>query len=121
MTPLLKNLTHHISIEKSIREELEKKNNENLEKLDAKIKDAEENFGENEVREALLAKSQYYHKIGDKKLALEWFDKTFAKTVALGQKIDILFSKTIIGFAFDDLDLVKKLLEELDTFDSYFF
>jgi 26S proteasome regulatory subunit N7 len=50
----------------NIENELRQQNEEKIKELDDKIKDAEENFGENEVREALLAKAEYFHKIGDK-------------------------------------------------------
>ncbi len=91
---------------------LEKANQEKLKALDEKIKDAEENFGENEVREALLAKAVYYHSIGDKDSAVSAYRSTETKTVALGQKLDIVFSLLRIGFSFMDYDLVKRNIEK---------
>lgn len=41
-------------------------NKEKLEQLEANLKDALENLGESEVREAMLAKSNFYTRIGDK-------------------------------------------------------
>ena len=38
---------------------------------DEKIKDAEKNQGESELRDALLAKSEYLTKIGEKEEAIE--------------------------------------------------
>lgn len=47
-------------------ERLQTANQEKIKQLDEKITDAEENFGENEVREALLARAEYFCKIGSK-------------------------------------------------------
>ncbi|KAL6997023.1 proteasome regulatory particle subunit [Sarracenia purpurea var. burkii] len=55
------------------------------------IADAEENLGESEVREAHLAKSLFYIQIGDKEKALEQLKVTESKTVAVGQKMDLVF------------------------------
>lgn len=45
---------------------LEKKNTEELESLETKIKDAEENLGESEVSELLRSKAMYLCRIGSK-------------------------------------------------------
>jgi 26S proteasome regulatory subunit N7 len=87
-------------------------NEEKLKELDAKIQDAEDNFGESEVREALLNKAEYYHKIGDKEKALTAYRTTSDKTVSLGQRLDIVFAMLRIGFAFSDLDLVKRNIDK---------
>lgn len=75
---------------------------EQLKKLDDSIKDAQESLGESEVREALLAKALFFVKIGDKAQALEQMAVTEANTVAVGQKMDLVFH--IIRLAFFDLD-----------------
>ena len=41
-------------------------NEAQLKKLDETLQDAEQNLGETEVRDALLAKAEYLSKIGDK-------------------------------------------------------
>jgi 26S proteasome regulatory subunit N7 len=46
-------------------EALEKANQQRLEQLDAAIKDAEQNLGDVEVREARAAKADYLCKIGE--------------------------------------------------------
>ena len=43
---------------------MRKANEEQLSKLEASIKDAEENLGDIEVRDAFLAKADYLYKIG---------------------------------------------------------
>jgi len=82
-----------------------------LKALGEKIKDAEENYGENEIREALLNQALFYKEIGDKEEAVKAYAKTSLKTIALGQKIDIAFDLVRIGFAFSDLVLLKKSIE----------
>lgn len=52
--------------DKNLVDRLKSRNKKHLEELNAKIVDAEENLGESEVRESLLAKANYYNQIGDK-------------------------------------------------------
>ncbi|GJP30039.1 hypothetical protein CLOM_g22057 [Closterium sp. NIES-68] len=92
---------------------------EEVVKLDDKIKDAEENLGESEVREAMLAKALYFIRVGDKDKALEQLEATKAKTVAVGLKMDLVFHALRVAFFHLDfplissnLDKAKKLLEE---------
>ncbi|KAL3700554.1 hypothetical protein R1sor_018576 [Riccia sorocarpa] len=85
---------------------------EEVEKLDEKVKDAEENLGESEVREALLNKALYYIKIGDKEKALAQLKVTEAKTVAVGQKMDLVFHTLRLGFFDLDFDLISKNIDK---------
>ncbi|KAJ8771251.1 hypothetical protein K2173_026428 [Erythroxylum novogranatense] len=88
------------------------KNEEEIKKLDEKIADAEENLGESEVREAHLAKSLFYIRIGDKEKALEQLKTTESKTVAVGQKMDLVFHTLQIGFFYMDFDLISKSIDK---------
>ncbi|CAL1397874.1 unnamed protein product [Linum trigynum] len=88
------------------------KKEEELKKLDEKIADAEENMGESEVREAHLAKSLFYIRIGDKEKALEQLKVTETKTVAVGQKMDLVFHTLQLGFSYKDFDLISKSIEK---------
>ncbi|RKP14402.1 hypothetical protein BJ684DRAFT_19181 [Piptocephalis cylindrospora] len=45
---------------------MEQSNQEELEKLDARLKDAEENLGESEVSDALRVRAEHFARIGDK-------------------------------------------------------
>ncbi|XP_078444615.1 26S proteasome regulatory subunit Rpn7 [Wolffia australiana] len=81
-------------------------------KLDEKIADAEENLGESEVREAHLAKSLYFIKIGDKEKALEQLKVTESKTVAVGQKMDLAFYSLQLGFFYMDFDLISRCIDK---------
>ncbi|KAK1266222.1 26S proteasome non-ATPase regulatory subunit 6 [Acorus gramineus] len=85
---------------------------EELKKLDDKIADAEENLGESEVREAHLAKSLFYIRIGDKDKALEQLKVTEGKTVAVGQKMDLVFYTLQLGFFYMDFDLISKSIDK---------
>lgn len=68
-----------------------------MEELDAKLKDAEENSGESEVREALLARAEFFARIFDREKAEEAYEKTFKATIGVGQKIDIVLSLIRMG------------------------
>lgn len=45
---------------------MKKENEETLKKLDERLKDAEENLGETEISDTLLARAEHFAKIGDK-------------------------------------------------------
>lgn len=109
-----------------------------------RIADAEENLGESEVREAHLAKSLFYIRIGDKvflyylyllilrkyqnclhwlpvfaynhfsmqEKALEQLKITEGKTVAVGQKMDLVFYTLQLGFFYMDFDLISKSIDK---------
>ncbi|THG12163.1 hypothetical protein TEA_025026 [Camellia sinensis var. sinensis] len=91
------------------------------------IADAEENFGESEIREAHLAKSLFFIRIGDKEKALEQLKLTESKAVAVGQKMDLVFHTLQIGFSYMDFDLISKsidkaknlFLDSISTFTTY--
>ncbi|ERN13619.1 hypothetical protein AMTRI_Chr06g200370 [Amborella trichopoda] len=85
---------------------------EELKKLDERIADAEENLGESEVREAHLAKSLCYIRISDKERALEQLKVTEGKTVAVGQKMDLVFYTLQLGFFYMDFDLISKSIDK---------
>merc|ERR1740139_434512 len=86
---------------------MEKVNATELTSLSDKIKNAEENEGESEIREAYLARADFLMRTGEKEKALEAYDETATKTVALGPKLDIMLSQLRIGFLFDDAQLLK--------------
>lgn len=106
---------NHFQRDEKLIQELKEKNQNKIKELDEKIKDAEENLGENEVREALLAKAQHYYDIGDKDNAIQAFRETEQKTVAMGQRLDILFSLMRLGFTFDDNDLLRRNIERANS------
>lgn len=72
---------------------MQEKNTARLQELDEKVKDAEENLGETEVRDALVAKADYYANIGDKDAAVAAYKVAEAKTTGSGNKVDFVFSQ----------------------------
>merc|ERR1712141_861457 len=95
--------------------EMMAENETQLKFLEDKIKDAEENLGESEHREALLAKAEYLTKIGDKDGAIEAIRKTMEKTVGLGNRMDLIFHNIRIGLFWMDHSLVKANLDKATT------
>jgi len=109
---LIENYSSTFQRDAQLVSDLQKKNEETFKQLKDKLADVEENFGENEVREALLAIAEYQHKIGDKEKSLEAYRQATEKTVALGQRLDIVFALQRIGFCWLDLDLLKRNIEK---------
>ena len=67
--------------------EMDVANQKKLEELDAKIVDATENFGDVEVREALLAKCDFFARIGDADACITFNQECSKKTLAAGPKL----------------------------------
>ena len=79
---------------------------------DEKIKDAEENFGETEVRDAMLAKAELYHDHKKYPEAIETFNLALKKTIEIGKKMDIAFKLISIYLVLDNYSKIK---ENIDT------
>ncbi|KAL5714855.1 glyceraldehyde-3-phosphate dehydrogenase (phosphorylating) [Ranunculus cassubicifolius] len=114
MAPLYETLIAESVLEKDeeLLDTMREKNVEELKVLDGKIADAEENLGESEVREAHLAKSLFFIRIGSKEKALEQLKVTESKTVAVGQKMDLVFYTLQLGFFDMDFDLISKSIDK---------
>ena len=54
------------AVDAALLESMKKENEEALKKLDERLKDAEENLGETEISDTLLARAEHFAKIGDK-------------------------------------------------------
>lgn len=89
---------------------MHEKNTAELASLNDKIKDAEENLGETEVRDALHAKAEFLARIGDKEAALKAYQATEEKTAGVGSKVDLAFSQMRLLIFYGDWLGVKKLL-----------
>ncbi|KAJ0972385.1 hypothetical protein J5N97_020344 [Dioscorea zingiberensis] len=100
-----------LEMDQCLLDEMRKKIDVEINKLDEKIVDAEENLGESEVREAHLAKSLFYIRIGDKEKALDQLKLTETRTVAVGQKMDLVFYTLQLGFFYMDFDLISKSID----------
>jgi len=98
---------------------MEAANAAELAKLDEAIAECNKNEGETEIREAYLAKAEFYVRIGENAKAHAALEETFSKTVAIGLRLDLLLTKLRVGFFFDDLKLVKATIDRakalLDT------
>lgn len=101
-----------LELDQSVLDSMRQSIEDELKKLDEKIADAEENLGESEVREAHLAKSLFYIRIGDKDKALEQLKVTETKTVAVGQKMDLVFYTLQVGLFDMDFDLISKSIDK---------
>ncbi|KAF3190291.1 hypothetical protein TWF106_001964 [Orbilia oligospora] len=92
--------------------ELQEKNEKELQEWEEKLKDAEEKAGETEVVEAMGGKAEFWTRIGDKEKAVAAYNDVFEKTASLGAKIDIVLATIRVGMFFDDKPLVQKNIEK---------
>lgn len=90
-----------------------------LKKIEEKIKDAEENLGDVEIRDAIVEKAELYEKFNDHENAIENYQLALTKTIGVGKKMDIVFCVMRIVLDLKDIprlkakiDECKKLLEE---------
>ena len=93
------------SVDSGLMTAMKNSNKESMVKLDTAITDAEENFGESELRDALLKKSEFLAEIGDKDAAVEAVRKTAEKTVGLGNRMDLV--STTSGLASSSLTITS--------------
>ena len=68
MAPFYQLLTDELKLplDKALLAQYQQDNKEELQKLDEKIEDAEQNLGETEICDAMLAKANFFANIGDK-------------------------------------------------------
>jgi 26S proteasome regulatory subunit N7 len=92
--------------------DIEKTFDELVAEADLKIKDAEENFGETEVRDALLAKAELYDKHQKHELAIETYNLALKKTIEIGKKMDIAFKLISIYLVLDNHPKIKDNIDE---------
>lgn len=107
------------SVDSALLATMEASNAAELVKLSEAVKAAQEHEGESEVCAAMLARAEVLMRVGEKEKALEAFEETYAKTVGLGPKLDLLLTKLRLCLFFDDkkltsatIDAAKGLLEE---------
>jgi len=94
---------------------MEEQNKKTLEELDVKIKDAEENLGETEVRDAYLDKAEFFVQIGDKENSLSNLRQSFEKITTLGHKLDNIFLQIRVGLFFLDNDVITRNIEKASS------
>lgn len=99
------------SVDSGLLQSMKKANQEELQKLEDAVKDAKENLGESEVREAMLKRANHYARIGDKDNAMEQFRLTEEATIGSGQRLDVVFTQIRIGLFFLDFPLIARTIE----------
>lgn len=97
--------------DEALKAELKKQNAEEEAKLDERIKDAKENLGDIEIRDALLAKADFFNRIGNKDQAIKGYEEAYEKTVGVGGKLDNILTVIRIAFFFEDTALMKKHID----------
>ncbi|KAL7675368.1 hypothetical protein ACOME3_001628 [Neoechinorhynchus agilis] len=108
-----------VEIDKSVHDLMLAKNIERLEALDVKLKDAQENLGESDVRDAYFAKIEFLCEICDFEKAIALLDecegKAFVINSALARRLDlIIFRIRILLFQWPTSDprQIIRLLEK---------
>mmetsp|Transcript_58563 Transcript_58563/g.67644 ORF Transcript_58563/g.67644 Transcript_58563/m.67644 type:complete len:328 (+) Transcript_58563:52-1035(+) len=92
---------------------------EELKKLEDKITEARENFGDVEVRDAILDKAHFYLRKNQKDLAVKAYEEALGKTIGVSKKLEVVFylqqiyleEKNLEKLS-EQIDRSKKLLEE---------
>merc|ERR1719382_2243663 len=80
-------------------------------RIEEKIQDAKENLGDTEVRDGLIAKADFFNRVGDKDAAIQAYQDAYEKTVGVGGKLDNILTVIRIAFFFDDHALAKKEID----------
>ncbi|KAF8685574.1 proteasome-mediated ubiquitin-dependent protein catabolic process [Rhizoctonia solani] len=115
MAPYARLLAINELVDESTIAQLEAKNKEELEKLDARLKEAEETEGETEISDALRARASYLTRIGDKDRAVAAQKLALEKTPGLGARIDIALTLVRIGMFFGDRELITENLSKAES------
>jgi 26S proteasome regulatory subunit N7 len=113
MGPFYKDLcsTFDIPLDAKLLKDMEATNKTELAELEQRIKDATDNLGDTEVREAVVAVANYHAHIGDKANSLKWYDQAMEKTVGTGEKINLMFAQIHVSMLHGDKPLLKTLIE----------
>jgi 26S proteasome regulatory subunit N7 len=102
-------------VDEVLKATMQKANDEELAKLEEKLADAKENLGDVEVRDVLVAKADFWNRIGNKEAAIEAYEVAFDKTVGIGGKMDIILTNVRIALFFDDKELANKQIVRAKT------
>ena len=117
MTPLYLECVKdgQLSMDDALLQTMRTANDEKLKELDAKIDENEKAFGDSDIRESYLAKTQYLCSIVDREQSLTWLRKTYEKTATLGHRLDLIFYQLRLGLFYMDQDLVERNLDKAKT------
>ncbi|EIW67945.1 hypothetical protein TREMEDRAFT_72066 [Tremella mesenterica DSM 1558] len=98
---------------------LEEKNKKELDAIEEKLKEAEENMGDSEISDLLRKKAMYLCRIGDKEKAIPALDVALEKTAGLGARIDLVLAMVRMGiFAADHQLVITNIARANDLIDS---
>lgn len=102
---------HGWTVDAQLVADMETANQERWAQVQRGLDAAQVNMGESEMREALRRKADYYTQIGDKERALSAVDETLAKTVGIGNRMDLVFNKIRLGLFHSDTELSRSQIE----------
>lgn len=85
---------------------------EEIKKFDDKIEDAKKNFGDIEIRDAILEKAKWYHQHKDYENAKKTYLLAYEVTTGSSKKMDILFEILLIAIDIQNLDLIRDNIEK---------
>ncbi|KAI0029248.1 PCI-domain-containing protein [Vararia minispora EC-137] len=92
-----------VPLDEALIARMERENTDELARLDAKLKEAEEMEGETDIAEVLRAKAM-------PKRALDAHDVALEKTPGVGSRIDAALARARLGFFFGDNTLIASAL-----------
>lgn len=100
-------------LDEALCAKLDVSNAEKVAAFDVKIKDAEENLGESEVRDAMIEKAAHFDSIGAQTESIEAHSAVVADGKAgAAVRIDCALAKIRMGLCFTDHELTGKSVEE---------
>ncbi|KAI3383758.1 hypothetical protein SNEBB_002918 [Seison nebaliae] len=116
MAPYYRSLCEELKlpINQKLMEELEEENRTKIKELNKKIEDAKENFGEIEIRDAHIARCEYYAKIGDRDHFNDILKETIEKATSIEYRIDLAFLELRHLYFFNEMKNIGGKLEKLE-------
>ena len=114
MLPFYKSLCADFKwdINQDLVAQMNAQNFEQQTKLEKALTDAQENQSEEDVRVAFQNLALFYIKIGDFENSKKSLADLFSHTVALGQKIDVVFCQMRVAFFFKDHSSFNELIDQ---------
>lgn len=82
-----------------------------IKKFDEKIKDAEDNYGDTEIRDVLISKGEFYTKVNDNVNAKATFLKAYDKTIGVSKRLEVIMYILQIAFLDSDVTEMKKYID----------
>lgn len=117
MKPFYQNLCAAFDwqVDDDLISELTNSNNAELSGLQDALSKAKEAKGEEDVRVAIQNLALFYLKIGDYQESKKQLTELFQHTVALGQKIDVVFCQMRLAFFYNEYVAFNELLDQAQS------